>query len=93
MSQNSDSETTVLTLDADKIGTVLVRLGLLSHALGHKSIWGTLNPYCNHPDLSSPEVRFVHDLLTLDTRQIIDRWYGGASGAMDMHLATLGGLV
>ena len=75
----------VLDLDPEKIGDIIIRLGLLSHALGHDNVQGTLNPYLNHPELLSPEGWFVHDLLTHDTRRFIDRWYGGVAGALDMN--------
>ena len=79
------TEAAVLSLDPEELGNILVRLGLLSHALGHDSVQGTLNPYLNHPELLSPEGWFVHDLLTHDTQRFIDRWYGGDAGALDMN--------
>ena len=85
MSQNSGPEAAILTLDAEKIGDAVVRLGLVSYALGHESIRGTLNPYLNHPELLSPEGQFIYDLLTRSTQEFIDRWYGGASGAIALN--------
>jgi hypothetical protein len=88
MSQNPAPRATVLDLDAEKIGDVLVRLGLLSYNLGHEHVSGTLRPYCNHPENLSPEAQFVYDMIIRRPSEIIDRWYGGQSGAIAMLSVT-----
>jgi hypothetical protein len=88
MSQNQTAEAAVLSLDAEKIGDVLVRLGLVAYQLGHAKVTGTLIPYANHPDLLSPEANFVRDLISRPVGETIDRWYGGESAAREMLLVT-----
>ena len=78
------ADAAVLTLDAEKLGSTLVRLGVITHALGHQTVHGTLQPYLTHPDLTSPEAQFIVDLLTQPAEKFIDRWYGGQSGAIAM---------
>jgi len=84
MSQISASEAPVLSLDLEKIGNVLTRLALVAHQLGHEKVTGTLDPYCKHPELQSPESRFVYDMFMRPTQEIIARWYGGWAGAIEM---------
>jgi hypothetical protein len=92
MSQKPTPEIAILTLDAEEIGNVLVRLGLLSDQLWHKTARDTLAPYCNHPEDLTPEAQFVYDLLSRPTPEIIDRWYGGEAGAMNLAARMFGRL-
>ena len=88
MSQNQLPETPfdvtaapVFSLDPEKIGNALLRLGAISSQLGHEAVKSTLQPYCSHPNQLSPESRFVYDIITQSTPVIAERWYGGDLGA------------
>lgn len=89
MSQISVSDAPAVNLDPEKVGNILLRLGLAAYQLGHETVTGTLNPYCNHPELQSPESQFVRDIFSLDTRTLVDRWYGGDLSAREMLLRTV----
>jgi hypothetical protein len=89
MSQNPEPRPAVLELDAEKIGDVVVRLGLAAHQLGHEHATGTLRPYCSHPENLTPEAQFVYDIFIRRIPEVIDRWYGGEPGAIEMLYRTI----
>lgn len=87
MSQETAPHIAALDLDAERVGNILINLGVLSHALGHEHAVGSLRPYCNHPERLSAEAQFVYDIFCRRIPELIDRWYGGEAGFLDVHPA------
>lgn len=68
------------TLDGDSLASTLLRTVMVSAMLGHERPEHTARDYCQN--VTSPEARFVRDVLTLPTAEICDRWFGGTMNAM-----------
>lgn len=67
-------------LNAEKLANTLLQVPLVSMQLNHKHIKGSLRDYVS-PSEENYEGQFVKDLFTLETDQIIEKWYGGKEEA------------
>lgn len=67
------------TLDTTLVGEILMRLPAVSAMLRHTSLRSTLGYVCGDPE--SPEQEFVRDVLTKDTGEMVEKWYGGQKHA------------
>lgn len=65
-------------LDKDKVFQILLRTPLVSMQANHKHIKSTLRDYVFPNTLES---EYVKDLFTLETDEIIEKWYGGKEQA------------
>lgn len=81
-------------LDGERLASILLSLPITSNGLRHTSLQSSLG-YMN-PAEEVPELEYIRDCLTLGTREIIDKWFGGsmvAGRAMadlrDAHLRTM----
>lgn len=79
----------VFDLDPAKLGEMVLRLGALAQALGHKRVSGTVTPYLRHPETLSAEGRFIADLFGRPVSEIVSRWYGGPDEAAHLVSATM----
>ena len=72
-------------LDSEKLGEILLRVPLGSMQAHHKKIQSTINDNFLPGD-ENLEGQFVRDLFTMDTQEIIDKWYGGSDAARELLL-------
>lgn len=63
-----------------KLAMILKQLPLISWQMGHVKAQGTIKDYVVSSD-SNVELEFVCDIFNLQTKEIIDKWYGGHEGA------------
>lgn len=70
-------------LDKDKTIEVLLRVPLVSMHADHKHIKSTLRDYVM-PSENDLEGQYVKDLFTLETSEIIAKWYGGDTEAAEL---------
>jgi hypothetical protein len=66
-----DDHPTVTDLDMAKLGQTLVALMVASEQMGHANPRTTAREYGAS---LTPETEFVRDMLTLDTRALMEKW-------------------
>ena len=57
-------------LDPETLGSILRRLPAISSRVGHNSPQATLG----YDAAVTPEAEFVHDIFTLSTSEMVDKW-------------------
>ena len=70
----------IQSLDEKKLFNILLRTPLVSMHAHHKHIKSTLKDYVM-PSEDDLEAQYVKDLFTLETDEIIEKWYGGEEAA------------
>ena len=71
------SDAPVFELDLETIGEILIRLPAISRRAGHNGPRATLGYVAD----TTPEGNFVRDIFTLTAREMVEKWYGGETGA------------
>lgn len=79
MTRQQDPPRTEVDLDEAAIGDALLCMVAGSAMLRHQTVGNTARDYMT--GLTSPEARFVRDVLTRSTTEVCDRWLGGVDKA------------
>lgn len=70
----------VFDLNLEQLGAMLMRLPAAAVRVGHANITSTL-AYVPRDAGPGREAEFLSDMLTLEPREIAEKWYGGHGNA------------
>jgi hypothetical protein len=75
----------ITELSSEKLGNAVWILPLISKNLGHKHVKSSVQDYLD-AKTGSAEQEFIHDVFTMKTNDIIEKWFDGEEAAADLWM-------